>query len=170
MPCHLTLGLITYLPAELHWGPATTGLRHLERWRRVLKYAECFQLLAEFVKSLLAGPTAALGWRTGGTEAERLLRPELLLAAVLWEDADAVQQARQLLHTAIAGERPVAANLREVAYTGAVLSGELSYWQFCWERYVALRGTADGQTERLQLLRALGKTKDAWWVETGGQN
>lgn len=52
--------------------------------------------------------------------------------------------------------------LLQVAYTGAVLSGDITYWQFCWDRYVNLRGTPEGITERLQLLRALGKTKDAW--------
>lgn len=50
----------------------------------------------------------------------------------------------------------------QVVYTGAVLSGEYTYWQYCWDRYVLLRGTPEGTTERLQLLRALGKTKDAW--------
>lgn len=48
-------------------------------------------------------------------------------------------------------------------YTGAVLSGEYTYWQYCWERYTSLRGSPEGTTERLQLLRALGKTKDAWY-------
>lgn len=52
----------------------------------------------------------------------------------------------------------------QVIYTGAVLSGEYTYWQYCWERYITLGGSPDGTTERLQLLRALGKTKDAWYV------
>lgn len=53
-------------------------------------------------------------------------------------------------------------NVRQVVYTGAVLSGEYTFWQYCWERYISLRGSPEGTTERLQLLRALGKTKDAW--------
>lgn len=52
----------------------------------------------------------------------------------------------------------------KVVYTGAVLSGEYTFWQYCWERYISLRGSPEGTTERLQLLRALGKTKDAWFV------
>lgn len=163
MPCPITLNLLTYLPRELNWGPVTTALQHLERWRRVLKYAECFQLLAEFVKAVLLKPTAVVGWQNGiGSEEIRLLRPEVLLAAVLWEEPDAIQQAKQLLQTAVGNGTLVPADLREVAYTGAVLSGELTHWQYCWDRYVNLRGTAEGRTERLQLLRALGKTKDAW--------
>lgn len=162
MPCPITLNLLTYLPHELNWGPLTTGLQHLERWRRVLKYSECFQMLGEYVKAVLAKPVGVVGWSNGGAEEIRLLRPEVLLADVLWEDPDAVQQAKLLLHTAMMNETLVPANLREVAYTGAVLAGELQHWQHCWDRYVQLRGTTEGLTERLQLLRALGKTKDAW--------
>lgn len=164
MPCPTTLDLIRYLPHELNWGPLTTALQHLEHWRRVLKYAECFHMLSEFIKALLAKPAAIVGWSNGGAEPVRLLRPEVLLASVLWEEPDAIRQARQLLHEAIGNGTLVPANLREVAYTGAVLAGELTHWQYCWDRYVSLRGTTDALTERLQLLRALGKTKDAWYV------
>lgn len=45
-----------------------------------------------------------------------------------------------------------------------MLSGEYTFWQYCWERYISLHGSPEGTTERLQLLRALGKTKDAWYV------
>lgn len=162
LPCPITLNLVTYLPHEMNWGPVTTALQHLERWRRVLKYSECFHMMAEFVKAVLAKPAAVVGWTNSGAEEVRLLRPEVLLASVLWEEPDAIQQARQLLQAAIGNNSLVAANLREVAYTGAVLAGELTHWQYCWKRYVSLRGTPEGLTERLQLLRALGKTKDAW--------
>lgn len=54
--------------------------------------------------------------------------------------------------------------LLQVVYTGAVLSGEYTYWQYCWDKYTSLQGTPEGATERMQLLRALGKTKDAWLV------
>lgn len=43
-----------------------------------------------------------------------------------------------------------------------MLSGELEYWQYCWDRYTQLRRDKDNQDERLELLRALGVTKDAW--------
>lgn len=47
-------------------------------------------------------------------------------------------------------------------YTGSVLSGEYIYWQHCWERFVSLPQTSESYVERMQLLRALGRTKDAW--------
>lgn len=117
----------------------------------------------------------------------RLLRPEVLLASVLWEDTDAISQAKNFLHNFLTNKTTLPANLREVCYlshtnlsvnlllnkisnfvfqviyTGAVLSGEYTYWQYCWERYTSLRGSPEGTTERMQLLRALGKTKDAWY-------
>ena len=50
----------------------------------------------------------------------------------------------------------------QVVYTGAVLSGEYTYWKYCWDKYTSLHGSSEGTAERMQLLRALGKTKDAW--------
>lgn len=49
-----------------------------------------------------------------------------------------------------------------MAYIGAVLSGDVLYWQYCWDRYTNLRKEKDRQDERYELLRALGVTKDAW--------
>lgn len=56
------------MPDEMNWGPITTAIRHLERWRRILKYSECFLMLAEFVKQILVKPVAAIGWSNGGKE------------------------------------------------------------------------------------------------------
>lgn len=42
------------------------------------------------------------------------------------------------------------------------MSGEVIYWQYCWDRYTNLRKEKDRQDERYELLRALGVTKDAW--------
>lgn len=186
MSCQITLSLISYLPNELNWGPITTALRHLEKWRRILKYSECFLMLTEFVKSILLKPSAEVGWNNTGKEEIRLLRPEVLLASVLWEDSTAISHAKQLLQNHLNNSSAVISpNLREVSvahimlfrclkssflirnslqvvYTGAVLSGEYQYWQFCWTQYSALRSHPEASTERLQLLRALGKTKDAW--------
>lgn len=45
----------------------------------------------------------------------RLLRPEVLLAAVLWEDTEAINQAKQLLHNFLTIGSVIPANLREVS-------------------------------------------------------
>lgn len=42
------------------------------------------------------------------------------------------------------------------------MTGELIYWQYCFDRYITLRKDRESLDERLELLRALGVTKDAW--------
>lgn len=140
MPCQITMNLVTYLPKEQNWGPMTTGLRHLEKWRRILKYSECFLMLTEVVKQILSKPVNAMGWNNVGKDEVkyvdrytvsneyqfrclkiiqiiyRLLRPEVLLAAVLWEDAEAINQAKQLLHNFLTHGAVIPANLREVCF------------------------------------------------------
>ncbi|XP_055384625.1 endoplasmic reticulum aminopeptidase 2 isoform X2 [Condylostylus longicornis] len=163
MPCEITMNLVMYLPKEKSWGPMTTALRHLERWRRILKYSECFLMLSEFIKLTLNKPILELKWEDLGTDEIKLLRPEVLLASVLWEDSDSITTAKEILDRHINNESQIIPpNLREVVYTGAVLSGEFLYWQHCWNKFLSLRGSTDGFVERMQLLRALGKTKDAW--------
>lgn len=44
----------------------------------------------------------------------RLLRPEVLLASVLWEETEAINQAKQLLHNFLTNGSVIPANLREV--------------------------------------------------------
>lgn len=36
------------------------------------------------------------------------------------------------------------------------------FWQYCYERYTQLRRDKDNLDERIELLKALGVTKDAW--------
>jgi hypothetical protein len=50
----------------------------------------------------------------------------------------------------------------KVTFVGAVLSGDLIFWQYCYERYTQLRRDKDNLDERIELLKALGVTKDAW--------
>lgn len=92
----------------------------------------------------------------------RLLRSEVLLASVLWEDSSAIKQAKNKLSAFLNSTAMVSANLREVVYTGSVLSGELLLWSYCWDRFNDLRSSNLGYVERMELLRALGETKDSW--------
>ena len=62
------MNLISYLPKERDWGPLSTGLRHLEQWRRILKYSEGYLLLAEYVKVLLGRTVVELGWNNNGKD------------------------------------------------------------------------------------------------------
>lgn len=53
----------------------------------------------------------------------RLLRPEVLLAAVLWEDSEAINQAKQLLHNFLNKGQVIPANLKEVRPKFSLQSG-----------------------------------------------
>lgn len=46
---------------------------------------------------------------------DRLLRPEVLLAAVLWEDTEAINHAKELLQNFLTSGTIIPANLREVS-------------------------------------------------------
>jgi hypothetical protein len=50
----------------------------------------------------------------------------------------------------------------QFAYIGSVLTGEIVFWRYLMDRYISLRKENEGFEERLELLRALGVTKDAW--------
>ncbi|XP_073815531.1 endoplasmic reticulum aminopeptidase 2 isoform X1 [Musca autumnalis] len=163
LPCEITMNLIQYLPSETNWGPMALTLRHLEKWRRILKYSECFLMLSEFIKMKLSTVIEKIGWNDDGDEATRLMRPEVLLASVLWEDIDSITKAKNMLNQFLFyNGSAIPPNLREVVYSGSILSGEYIFWQHCWERFVTLRRNSDSYVERMQLLRALGRTKDAW--------
>lgn len=92
----------------------------------------------------------------------RLLRSEVLLASVLWEDQAAVRQAKNMLASFMSNSTNTPANLREVVYTGAVLSGDIVLWSHCWDRFNHLTIHNEGYVERMELLRALGETKNSW--------
>lgn len=157
--CDYAMDLITYFPTEQDWGPVLVGLKHLEKWRKILKYSECYLVLAEYIRQNLAKSIRELTWNDTGKEEIKLLRPTVLLSAVLWEEPDAIRNAKELMN-----DQPnIPPNLRSVAYIGSVLSGEIRYWHDCWALYTALRREKEaGSEERMELLRALGVTKDAW--------
>lgn len=114
MSCQITMNLISYLPKELDWGPMTIALRHLERWRKILKYSECYLLLAEYVKNVLARSVLEIGWTDSGKDEVRLLRPQVLMASVLWEETEGIAQAKALLHNHIVNGTIIPPNLRSV--------------------------------------------------------
>ncbi|XP_055850973.1 endoplasmic reticulum aminopeptidase 2 [Episyrphus balteatus] len=161
--CEIIMNMIPYLPNETKWGPITLAFRHLEKWRRILKYSECFLMLSEFIKTQLASIIEKIGYVDDGDLETKMLRPEILLASILWEDRDVILKSKLVFNQFIYEKNePIPPNLREVIYTGAILSGEYVFWQYCWEKFLSLQNTAGNFTERMQLVRALGRTKDVW--------
>lgn len=115
MSCQITMSLISYLPKEIDWGPMTIALRHLERWRKILKYSECYLLLAEYLKNLLGRSVMEIGWADTGKDEQRMVRPEVLMATVLWEEPEGIVHAKALLHNHIMNATVIPPNLRAVS-------------------------------------------------------
>lgn len=86
MPCQITMNLISYLPKEQNWGPMTTGLRHLEKWRRILKYSECFLMLTEVVKQILKKPVQTMGWNNSGKDEVKYVTHSTTLIKINYEN------------------------------------------------------------------------------------
>jgi hypothetical protein len=74
LSCDVTLELLAYLHKDLQWAPVYTGLKNLEKWRKILKYSESYMLLAEFGKSILVKLVNEIGWADEGTDEIRMLR------------------------------------------------------------------------------------------------
>jgi ERAP1-like C-terminal domain len=120
MSCRITMNLISYLPKEQDWGPMATALHHLEKWRKILKYSECYLMLAEYVRNILSKSIVNLGWVDKGSDEIRLLRPEVLMASVMWEEPEAIVQAKKLLHSSISNSTVIPPNLRAVSLLQSV--------------------------------------------------
>lgn len=115
LDCSIALNLTSYLSKEKNWGPMLVSLKHFESWRRVLKYTECYPLLTEYMRTTLTKSIAQIGWKDVGSEELRLVRPQILLASVLWEHTDAIKEAENILKSHLFNATTVAPNMREVS-------------------------------------------------------
>jgi hypothetical protein len=114
LDCSVTMNVTNYLPKEKSWGPMVVALKHFEKWRKILKYTECYLLLTEYMKTMLTKSVKDIGWTDKGSDETRLLRPQILLASVLWEQPESIKEAKNILHTHLFNATVVAPNLREV--------------------------------------------------------
>lgn len=67
-----------------------------------------------------------------------------------------------MLAAFISNRTMVSPNLREVIYTGSILSGDIALWSYCWDRFYDLTTNNGPNVERRELIRALGETKNSW--------
>lgn len=114
LECSVTMNLTSYLPKEKSWGPMVVALRHFEKWRKILKYTECYLLLTEYMKSMLNKSVNQIGWSDTGTDETRLIRPQVLLASVLWERPESIKNATTILQSHLFNATAIPPNLREV--------------------------------------------------------
>lgn len=114
LDCSVALNLTSYLSKEKNWGPMMVALKHFESWRKILKYTECYFELTAYMRTTLAKSIAQIGWKDVGNDELRLLRPQILLAAVLWEHPEAIEEAKNTLSSHLFNATSIAPNLREV--------------------------------------------------------
>lgn len=116
LECSVTMNLTSYLPKEKSWGPMVVALKHFEKWRKILKYTECYLLLTEYMKTMLTKSVTQIGWSDTGSDETRLVRAQILLASVLWEHPDSIKEARVILQSHLFNATVIAPNLREVSF------------------------------------------------------
>lgn len=116
LDCSTTLEITSYLPKERSWGPMVVAIKHFEKWRKILKYTECSLLLTEYMKAILTKAVSDIGWKDSGTDETRLLRPQILLASVLWEQQESIKEAKSILHSHLINATVIPPNLREVFF------------------------------------------------------
>ena len=114
LDCSVTMNLTSYLPKEINWGPMVVALKHFEKWRKILKYTECYLLLTEYMKTMLTKSVSFIGWLDNGTDETRLIRPQILLASVLWEQPESINKAKMILESHLFNASVISPNLREV--------------------------------------------------------
>lgn len=118
LDCSVTMNLTSYLPKEKNWGPMVVILREFEKWRKVLKYTECYLLLTEYMKTMLTKAVTQIGWSDNGTDEIRLIRPQILLASVLWEQPESIKESKTILQSHLLNATAISPNLREVRGLG----------------------------------------------------
>jgi hypothetical protein len=115
LECSVTMNLTAYLPKEKSWGPMVVALKHFEKWRKILKYTECYLLLTEYMKTMLTKSVSQIGWADTGSDETRLVRSQILLASVLWEQPESIKEAKVILQSHLFNATVIAPNLREVS-------------------------------------------------------
>lgn len=137
LECTVTMNLTSYLPKEKSWGPMVVALKHFEKWRKILKYTECYLLLTEYMKTMLTKSVTQIGWSDVGSDETRLIRPQILLASVLWEQPESIKEAKVILQSHLFNASAISPNLREVSVV-------YEKWLFDYLTNVSIKGDICG--------------------------
>lgn len=63
---------------------------------------------------MLTKSVTQIGWTDAGSDELRLIRPQILLASVLWEQPESIKEAKLILQSHLFNATAVPPNLREV--------------------------------------------------------
>ncbi|XP_047739916.1 endoplasmic reticulum aminopeptidase 1 [Hyalella azteca] len=153
--------LSEYLVGEEQYGPWHTALTHLFDWARMLFTNSYHKHLLAHICSIISNQYEAIGWDDSGTHLKKLLRSEMLQAALDCAMPEAIAEARQRFQLWRMQDVAVPPNLRSVIYQAGVRHGGDEAWWWCWARY----RNSTLASERRLLLEALAQTSSAWLLE-----
>jgi hypothetical protein len=104
---------------------------------------------------------ARLGWEDQGDHVSNLLRTKVLKAVAGAEQPEATNKAKGMFKEIMEGKMKAPANLQELVYSVGVREGGPAEWDWCWRRY----NSTNVPSERSNLLKALGETRDVFAVQ-----
>lgn len=110
------LELSTYLLKEKDYVPWATALEHFQHWSTSLSEASPYRLFEQYVKKLLTPISHHIGWEDTGSHLEKLMRSDILAAAVLVGVDTVVKESKSKFNGWMEKGFRIPPNLREVVY------------------------------------------------------
>ncbi|XP_045481382.1 endoplasmic reticulum aminopeptidase 2-like isoform X3 [Harmonia axyridis] len=155
------LELSSYLVHERHYVPWATAIEHFHAWSRRLSEGLSYKLFLQHMRKLLTPIVEHVGWKTGGSHLDKLMRSNILATAVMYGLNDTVSRARTEFHKWMEGNHSIHPDFKEVVYSAGVKYGGSAEWQHCWNVY----NSTNIPSERRLMLKALGVASDPWILQ-----
>ncbi|CAG7629470.1 unnamed protein product [Allacma fusca] len=157
----IPLELSQYLLKETEYVPWATALEHFRTWSKILYERAAHRLLLQFMLKLIQPVYETVGWMDTGSHLDKLLRGDILAAAIHCENKEAVQEATNRFNNWMQNQERVPPNLREVVYSAGVKYGGVTAWDHCWSQY----NQTVVPSEKKLLLKAMGAAVDPWLLQ-----
>ncbi|XP_063592167.1 endoplasmic reticulum aminopeptidase 1-like [Penaeus indicus] len=157
----VALNLSLYLKRESLYIPWHTALNHLFSWVQLLFNYPAHTLMLEYIHILILPHYERVGWMDTGTHIERLLRSEILMAAVECGNIHAIEEAQKRFAAWRNKNESIPPNLRSVVYKTGVRYGTEEDWRHCWQVY----NTSSIPSEKSLMLKAMAQTRDPWLMQ-----
>ncbi|XP_042237280.1 endoplasmic reticulum aminopeptidase 1-like isoform X3 [Homarus americanus] len=157
----VALDLSLYLKKETKYIPWHTALGHLFKWVRLIFNYPAHTLMLDYIHTLVRPHYETIGWNDTGTHLERLLRSEVLWAAVQCGNSHAIQEAQQRFSSWRTNNDSIPPNLRSVVYSTGVRYGTEEDWRHCWQVY----NSSSIPSEKGLMLKAMAQTRDPWLMQ-----
>ncbi|KAG5892870.1 hypothetical protein JTB14_032594 [Gonioctena quinquepunctata] len=157
----VALELSMYLKNEREYAPWAAAIAHLKSWARRLSESLAYKSFLRYMRQLLTPVTKFVGWNKSKSHIEKLLRVEVLSAAILCELNETISSAKVHFQNWMLQNKSIDPNLKEIVYSAGIKYGGMNEWQYCWNYY---KNTSSSSEKKL-LLKALGVASDPWLLQ-----